>query len=176
MVSIKHNGGISMISNGFSADDELADFATDREEITTPGQQTWIPCDHLNATKCNGVCEACRGTGRILTLVGSGRYALGSEKKRGHNMTAARKAIHAVVWVSPLQFYGCDDEDDVKRYTELCSEDNPVVLRHDNAFTIASLNNEIKRLKNAYDRLLERDTRNLQQLNRALQELQKRKG
>jgi excinuclease UvrABC ATPase subunit len=42
----------------------------DEERITTPGNMTWVPCDHVLSVKDRfGKCEACRGTGRMLIMV-----------------------------------------------------------------------------------------------------------
>lgn len=161
-----------MMSKGFSGHEIDMDF--DREETTTPGAMCWTPCEHIHSTKLNGVCEACRGTGRILTLVGSGRYVLGSEVKEVKRGEA--KKPYAVVWVSPLQFYGCENEKEVQQYMDIACNDKPIVLRANHEEVIQRLNNEILRMKNAYDRLLDRDTNNLQRLNKALSELRKRDG
>jgi hypothetical protein len=40
------------------------------DPITTPGNMTWVPCDHAHTVKSKtGMCEACRGTGRMLILI-----------------------------------------------------------------------------------------------------------
>jgi hypothetical protein len=40
------------------------------EPVTTPGNMTWVPCDHVRSVKDRfGRCESCRGTGRLLILV-----------------------------------------------------------------------------------------------------------
>lgn len=49
------------------------------EEPTTPGDMQWVPCNHAHTVKSRtGMCEACRGTGRVLILVDRrpGRYSL----------------------------------------------------------------------------------------------------
>ena len=54
----------------------------EEEEITTPGDMTWVPCTHALTVKDRfGVCEACRGSGRVLMLVSRlpGRYCIVSD-------------------------------------------------------------------------------------------------
>jgi hypothetical protein len=60
----------------------LGEFLTegliDREEITTPGNMQWVPCDHSRSVKrSDGICDACCGSGRILVMVpkSPGKYS-----------------------------------------------------------------------------------------------------
>lgn len=52
-------------------------YDEDNEPVTTPGDMQWVPCDHSHTVKSRtGVCEACRGLGRVLILVNrAGRYS-----------------------------------------------------------------------------------------------------
>ena len=57
----------------------MVETLDEEEPITTPGDMAWVPCDHAYTVKSKaGVCEACRGTGRVLTLINrkenAGRY------------------------------------------------------------------------------------------------------
>ena len=53
----------------------------EHEPTTTPGDMQWVPCDHAYTTKDRaGVCEACRGRGRLLITVP--RPAPGEEDAR----------------------------------------------------------------------------------------------
>jgi len=61
---------------------DASDDGQEADEITTPGDMTWVPCTHAQTTKDRfGTCEACRGTGRVLMLVNRlpGRYCIVSD-------------------------------------------------------------------------------------------------
>jgi len=56
----------------------LEQFLADEDEPTTPGEMAWVPCEHLESTKCPtcNVCEACRGTGQVLLPVNAERKVI----------------------------------------------------------------------------------------------------
>ena len=57
----------------------MVETLDEEEPITTPGDMQWVPCAHVHTVKSKaGVCEACRGAGRVLILVDRrpGRYCV----------------------------------------------------------------------------------------------------